>query len=672
MIRALIRKTWDERANLSAHAAIWLLVVSQFVFLPYADDRWIFPKLTAMCVAVFFAALAPASGRLPAFFTPVVLAGLGILLLDVGVSADFGAQLLGRDPRYEGLVAVPVYAAAIWAGARMLGPGATQGHRRSFVVALACGAIATAVVAVSQRTPLTLIPTDSARPGSLLANATNLGVIMVVVAVMLVPSALAGVRQFVAAVKIGTRLQATPRRIAHAVSIALILAGLASAVLSFVLSASRAAFLAVAVSGVVGLAVIITDRVRSGRRIVRPVLLPATIAVAIVVVVSLCVPMTRSRLLGTSNFALKTVSDRFDIYESTMRIVADHPWTGLGANGFIEVAPKYLNANWYASVGGDVTLDSPHNWVMQVLVIGGLPLFAWALLTIALCVRQLCALLLSQPISTRSQGRRKKLVGSYQGTSAVTMTSDRWWAHIGPEQRALQLSAGVALAGYLAALLTHFTSADNTLLAGVLVGLALSRPMPARGAIERMSLLSQAFSRVRSPRLRRRCQRLKHAAERPLRPALDGGISRVIVLAALLIWSVWMGVNAAAEQPLRTAQLAISQTNYARAEREYAKAEAMRPWDVDLPYKAARRYAGKAAAGDPVAAQLTVDWSRRALAEVPDMGRAKRTLAIGLEHVGDVRGAYAVLDELACDIPGNPSVQEQRSRVGELIAAQTH
>ncbi|TFD47320.1 hypothetical protein E3T55_15355, partial [Cryobacterium frigoriphilum] len=106
----------------AATVAIWLLVLASIVLLPDAFVRWFLPKDLVAAAAVAVASVAVARGRLPRAF---VLASLGagvLVLVAVLLSAAPGAQLWGRWPRYEGLITLPVYFGAVWAGARLLGP----------------------------------------------------------------------------------------------------------------------------------------------------------------------------------------------------------------------------------------------------------------------------------------------------------------------------------------------------------------------------------------------------------------------------------------------------------------------------------------------------------------------------------------------------------------------
>src|SRR5690606_21216650 len=104
------------------------------------------------------------------------------------------------------------------------------------------------------------------------------------------------------------------------------------------------------------------------------------------------------------------------------------------------------------SVDPGTTLDSPHNWVLQALSAGGLPL---ALLAVGLAVAA-------------------AIVGFSRWRSAVAFAK--------PDAREVHLAgSGVALLALGVALLTHFTSPGTTLLAAVLLGslLAVDRS-PAR------------------------------------------------------------------------------------------------------------------------------------------------------------------------------------------------
>ena len=107
-------------------AAVWTLGLAPAAFLPGALNRFVFIKLTLGAAALACALMAGLPGRLQRS-SRVLLTLAGATLT---ASALLGqaplAQLIGRAPRYEGLVALLVYLGALLMGAWLLGRGANR------------------------------------------------------------------------------------------------------------------------------------------------------------------------------------------------------------------------------------------------------------------------------------------------------------------------------------------------------------------------------------------------------------------------------------------------------------------------------------------------------------------------------------------------------------------
>ena len=156
-------------------AAVWLLGLAPAVFLPGALNRFVFIKLALAMVAIACALMAELPGRLQRRSRILLILG-GITLAS---SACLGqaplAQLMGRAPRYEGLVTLSVYLGAFLMGAWLLGPGANPVLRAHLVRATAVAASMIAFVAVLEAVGLHPLATSASRAGSLLGNATEQG-----------------------------------------------------------------------------------------------------------------------------------------------------------------------------------------------------------------------------------------------------------------------------------------------------------------------------------------------------------------------------------------------------------------------------------------------------------------------------------------------------------------
>jgi Flp pilus assembly protein TadD len=335
-------------------AAVWLLGLAPAVFLPGALNRFVFLKLALGAAALACALMAALPGRLQrGSRIAVTLAGSAL-----AVSALLGqaplAQLIGRAPRHEGLVALSVYLGAFLMGAWLLGPGANPVLRVHLVRATVVAASLIAVVAVLETVGLHPLATSASRAGSLLGNATEQGAYG------------AGV--------VGLCLHAITRRDRWAIG-----AVVAGGVL-VVTSASRGALL--------GLVAAVVITVLLGSSQVRRVALSA---LAVGVLSALALPLTRQRLLMQSPLSGQTVSGRWLEWTDTLRLIAHHPLLGVGPSGFLDASPSVQSAQ-YVQVAGAGRLDSPHSLLLQVVNGGGAVLLLLAMAVGWLLIRNILAL----------------------------------------------------------------------------------------------------------------------------------------------------------------------------------------------------------------------------------------------------------------------------------------
>lgn len=425
------------RASL-ARWAVWLAVFSTIVLLPGALNRWVSPKEAVLGAACVLASLLVASGRLPRWMWIIV--GLGGVILLAGALGSTApiAQLFGRFPRYEGLVTLPVYVGALWLGARLFGPASTA--IASFRAAVALASIALGTVSIAEALGFSPLgsPTGG-RAGALLGNATDQGVVAVMFFAVLV---VAVIRSWVnpppvAPKKKGKRVDEPARPWLAAV-------GVVAAVATVIVSASRAALIALVIV-LVGLAIL--ELLRGGRsRRVPWGFIGASIGT--VAVLALVFPLAARRVLGLTPLASATIDDRVLIYQGALDVAKDHLALGVGPSGFVDAVPAVLADSWYASVGEDTTLDSPHNWMLQALVAGGIPLLVAALTLAAL---------------------------------VAVVGFNRWRSAAADQPRRDHLAgAGLAVLGFGVALMTHFTSPGTTILAALLIGSLVAVPPTPR------------------------------------------------------------------------------------------------------------------------------------------------------------------------------------------------
>ncbi|WP_241984300.1 O-antigen ligase family protein [Cryobacterium sp. Hb1] len=575
----------------AATVALWLLVASSIFFLPDAFVRWFLPKDALAAIAVVLASVGVARGRLPRWFVAAASAALAVALLSVLISAAPGVQLWGRWPRYEGLVTLPVYFGAVWTGARLLGPAAPTDTLRTLIRAIATAAIALGLVSLLEAAGARPIATDLARPGSLTGNATDQGVLGAIFCAMLILPVL--------------RAWTEPRK-AFAerawLSTALLLAAA-----TVIVSASRAGLLAaVTVLGIL----MVLEIVRSpGRRRLRPIGLTA-LAGVVLIGGALAVPFTRSRLLGASPLSTQSLEGRFTFWSDAIDVLTERP-LGVGVSGF-------LNANSRNSTS-DSVLDSPHNWVIQVLLAGGIPLLAVVvgLLVTAAVIglrswRRLCV---PEPVSAAARRSTSGLVPADAARSDVLA------------------GALAALGGFGVALLTHFTAPSTTIVAALLLGVLVTRAPDGELRVQ---------MRPGSPRL---------AAATVARTAILG------------VWSIWLVILVSAEIPLASGVSHAARGDIQAAESAFEAAHAIRPWDADLAGIAAQSFAAAADARVPEAAALAVHWAELSRAALPQTATTERALAVGQFTDGDVPGAVKTLDALVELAPMDPTIAVQNAIV---------
>ena len=575
----------------AATVALWLLVGSSIFFLPDAFVRWFLPKDALAAIAVVLASVAVARGRLPRWFVAAASAALALALLSVLISAAPDVQLMGRWPRYEGLVTLPVYFGAVWAGARLLGPAAPVDAVRTLVRAIATAAIALGLVSLLEAFGARPIATDLARPGSLTGNATDQGVLGALFCAMLLLPVL--------------RAWTSPRSTATAervwLSVALLLA-----TATVIVSASRAGLLAATI--VLGILLILEIMRSTGRQRLRLGGL-AFLAGVVLLGGALAVPFTRSRLLGSSPLSAQSLEGRFTFWHEAAAVLAEHP-LGVGASGF-------LNANARNATSESV-LDSPHNWVLQVLLAGGIPLLVVVVGLLAIATAggfRAWRRLTLPPAFTLSKGRLP--LPSLQADAA---------------RRDVLAGSLAALGGFGAALLTHFTAPSTTIVAALLLGILVTHP-PDGGL------------RVR---LRSRSHRVAATA------------GRTVLLG---VWSLWLIVLVSAEVPLAAGVSNAAHGEIAAAESAFDAAYAIRPWDADLAGIAAQSFAAAADSRVPGAATLAVDWAERSRVTLPDTVSTDRALAVGQFATGDGLAAAITLEALAELAPNDAAIAVQNAIV---------
>lgn len=551
----------------AAIAAVLLACLSVVAFLPGGFSRWTFPKLLVMVIAVAVALFGPRTGRLPHWTWWVAGGGLAVLALAAVVNGD-PTGLWGRWPRYTGpLVAVPVGVGAVWLGAVLLGPDAPDRLRRLFRDGLAVAAILIAGVALLETFGLRPIASDLARPGSLLGNASDQAVVGLMIA----------------AVLFAYLLGVTPLRGSW-----LAVVGLVAALGAVTLSASRAGYGGVLVALVIVAVLAALARRRDGLTppVPRRIWLWLGVMVLAAAIFVAANPESLRRLFVRSGLAQRR-GDRWAIWNAAADVIAQSPVFGTGAGGFIDAAPGVLSAQWFTINGSSTTLESPHNWLLEVTTDGGVTLLAVVIAGVALAGREVWR---------------------------------RFRRNDAPDAAWLTHGSIAALVGALAALLFYFVNAGVLLLGGLLLG----------------SLLAVPASTPRSLNLSTRRGRgapaagQTGAARSPLpRWAVIG--QRVVAI----VWAAMLLVVTLAEYPLAQGVQRAANGDPATAE-SFSAAQSQRPWDGDIASIAAQSLAQAAQSGDPGLVAAAVEWGGRAAQRLPRSVAALEAWAVALEAAHDL------------------------------------
>ncbi|MET4223534.1 O-antigen ligase family protein [Oerskovia enterophila] len=595
-------------------AALLLMACVPLVLLPGGLDRFTLPKLAIAACAVLAAVPVARRGTLPR--SVAVLVGLGAVWLVVAalVSDAPFAQVVGRWPRYEGLVALPVYVGVVWAGARVLGPGTPDRVIVAWARMLSLTSVALGAVSVLEATGLRPTGGDVSRPGALLGNATDQGVCGMVLVALLLPHV---VSHPAPASPSGVVLGRTVRPLP--------LAGALAAITVVVVSGSRAALLGTVIVGAV-LTVAPRLRPRGSVRLPprpsTPTVLAPLVASGLALAGALLLPASRARLTGEDPLAEATTEGRIDLWASIRHLVQDRPLVGTGPSGLVDAYPTYRSDLAVGASDPSLALDSPHAWPLQAAVSGGVPLLL-AALALALTVLV---------VGGRAVGRENARTDAPQP---------------GPQStRSLLLHGSLAaVVGTTFALSTHFTTIGTVTLVGLAAGALVSGPHGAE------STGAQTSTVRRKP------------WTTPLALASGGILCAVLLLAS------------AAEIPLARATAAAAAGDVDASESAFGLAQVLRPWDGDIALIAAQTFSAGSEAGHEPSARATVVWAGRALASHPSSSEARVSLALGHLALAEPAAAASVLDEVL-ERGEDPRARLLRgvaaARTGDLDLAREH
>jgi O-antigen ligase/Flp pilus assembly protein TadD len=544
---------------------------SVLVFQPGGLFRFTWIKVVCLLAAAGIAALVQAGGRLPQGIRRVLWAAAIVLALSAAISADPVASFLGRWPRFEGALVIALYFAVFALGAKVLGGPDSSRNWAAFRAALTPAVVIVSIIGACEAAGLRpLGGAADLRPGATLGNATDQGIIGVMAAAVLALPALRG--------------RDWPARL-----------GLAAAVLTTVLSGSRAAIL-----GLAAVVVLLTASAAVTRGFGRSRTIGAgAVALCVLGAAAFMIPAARDRFFSTD-----TVNGRWLLWDESVKLIARHPWTGVGPNNFVDAITGFHTLEWAVRVGGTFPPDSPHSWLLQAAAVGGLPLLLTAALLAFLILR-------SARENVRTAG---------PGVDGDNLTG--------------ALAAAIA---YGLMLLTAFTSPATTPVAAFICGGLVSTSRAAVPHVRQPAKLIPAVRMWKSFPV--------GAVATGLLVALGLGIA---VPAAIAEW------------PMAEAASAVAAGDLTTAESQFQRAHTLRPWDADTALLAAQAFAGPAADGDAVAANRAIEWARISLDRTPGSTEAGLALAVGYINSGSLQQGKDTLDHIIARSPFDSAAYLQR------------
>lgn len=328
-VRVRIRLT-AVNSRLGKTAIVLLAGLLPLATSVIASDSTMASWTLVSAAGIGLALFAAPTGRLPRPVALALLGGLTVFLITALTGATPLLSLIGRYPRYEGLITLAGYALAAVAGSRLIGPESAPANRRLFSSAVSVSAVVTAAICLIQ-----LVAFPTSRVIGLLGNSSILGIWAL----------------FALAV-LGWQLVQDRR--------AILVAGFVAAALVLLLAASRAAWLGAA-------AALLVLPLLSLAIKPRPPWWAGPAGAAALALAALLLPSAQARITGATPFADATAYGRLLLWQDTWSLIGANPPFGVGGSRFIDAIGAHHAQQWAAAVGPFAPPDSPHNVVLQVL-----------------------------------------------------------------------------------------------------------------------------------------------------------------------------------------------------------------------------------------------------------------------------------------------------------------
>ena len=348
------------------------LAASPWGYNPFGPAKLLLTFVTATLACAWIAVDAAGRSRVGELAgRPLVLAAsaaLAAAILSLVTTADVRVALVGAYPGYVGIVAGIAWLTVGMASAAMDWRAARTAIGRAAAVAI----LPVATVAVLQAIGVDPLGVTGERVGSLLGNASNLGVWVAIVAPLIAETA--------------GRERGPWRAVAWT--------ALGAVGITSTLAASRGGWLGLALAlgiwlalgwrhGEAGTAPASTRRAR--------VLAVLTVAGWALTAIALA-PGAPARAVGGGT-AADTAEGRVAVWEASRPLVAERPVLGWGVGAFGRVFGRYATAATVDPSGRSESLDDPHNLILSTAATtGALGVLALAGLMLAAVVTVMRAL----------------------------------------------------------------------------------------------------------------------------------------------------------------------------------------------------------------------------------------------------------------------------------------
>lgn len=563
-----------------SNLGIRIFAVAPLAFLPGIYDRWGWPVIFLHLLGACLVVLSAPKLNLPGWLAPGMIGLVGVWTILALTGPNPILHLFGRSPRFEGILTWIALAATLWAGATLFAGHRARQAMTTYATTASWAMLPFGAISLLESLGYQPIPTDVARPGSLAGNATDQGLL-----------AITYLAAITAAIALNWEHQHTRQP--------LLFIGISGALISLLTSASRGAYLAAAV---LAAAIMIVAMKIAGKQ--RRVLTISAVLIAAIVAVTLFLPDTQARFFAGDPLAGRTFDERFIMVNMSLHLLGNHMWLGIRPNSFADAIPAYFPRDWYVHTDSTTALDSPHNWIIHILLDGGII----SALAVVACATWVARYLL-----------RSYLVAGF-------------------DQRMVTLLLGGGIMAVCMGLLTTVNSPKVLLGASFILGALIG--------------IQVAFNPSQNSAQDHQDERLANQMPRAAL-AIVCGLTAVLVLGAIVGDAYILRALAAAQQG-----------NIDSANTSFVSASRVRPWDRELSLRAAEALGGaleshgrNSAQGREYESEIALNWAQEAVKNLPDSYRSHQALGMIYLNQENLDKAVESLERAVTLNPVNPQLR---------------